>query len=128
MYLLKSFSKLVTSYLNCSLSPAWVSATMMLVTLVPMLAPMIMGMAVCTGAPAHTTPSIIEVEDDCTRTVTRTPIINPITGLVNSSELENTAPLIHKLDSNMVESAEAFYEAMSSTNFHIQERQGAGQL
>ena len=38
--------------LNCSLSPACVRATMIFVTLVPMLAPMIIGMASRTGAPA----------------------------------------------------------------------------
>merc|ERR1719322_698092 len=41
-----------------------------------------MGMAVLTGAPADTNPTMmeVEVEDDCTRTVTSTPIIKPTTG------------------------------------------------
>merc|ERR1711892_839450 len=83
------------AFLNCSLSPAWVKATMILVTLVPMLAPMIMGMAVLTGAPAETSPTMIEVdvEEDWTRTVTRTPIITPTIGFLSSSELVKRAPI-----------------------------------
>ena len=66
----------------------------MLVTEVPMLAPMIIGMAVLTGAPADTRPTMmeVEVEEDWTNTVTNTPIINPTTGFVRSSELEKREP------------------------------------
>ena len=66
----------------------------MLVTDVPMLAPMIIGMAVFTGAPADTRPTMmeVEVEEDWTNTVTSTPIINPTTGLVSSSEFEKREP------------------------------------
>ena len=79
--------------LNSSLSDIWVKETMVLVTEVPMLAPMIMGMAVLTGTSAATKPTmmVVEVELDWTRTVTRTPIITPTTGLFNSSELANRA-------------------------------------
>merc|ERR1712165_424579 len=68
---------------------------MMLVTLVPMFAPIIIGMAVRTGAPADTSPTMmeVEVEEDCTRTVTRTPIINPTTGFFKRSEFEKRAPM-----------------------------------
>lgn len=33
-----------------------------------------------------------EVDDDCTRTVTRTPIIRPTTGLLSQVDFRNTAP------------------------------------
>merc|ERR1719225_1841779 len=68
---------------------------MMLVTEVPMLAPMIIGMAVLTGAPADTRPTImeVEVEEDWTNTVTNTPIIKPTTGFFSRSELEKRAPM-----------------------------------
>ena len=67
----------------------------MLVTDVPMFAPMIIGIAVFTGAPADTRPTIMEVDvdEDCTRTVTRTPIINPTIGFFSSSESEKRAPM-----------------------------------
>jgi len=57
---------------------------------------MIMGMAVLTGAPALTRPTMIEVEveEDWTRTVTRTPIMRPTTGFWRRSELENRAPML----------------------------------
>ena len=69
---------------------------MMLVTLVPMLAPMIMGMAVLTGAPADTRPTmmLVEVELDWTSTVTRTPIIRPTMGFWSRSELEKRLPIL----------------------------------
>jgi len=56
---------------------------------------MIMGMAVLTGAPADTRPTMIEVEveEDWTNTVTSTPIINPTTGFLRRSELEKRTPM-----------------------------------
>ena len=48
--------------MNSSLSCICVKETMVLVTLVPMLAPMIMGMAVLTGTSAATRPTMMEVE------------------------------------------------------------------
>ena len=67
----------------------------MFVTEVPILAPMIMGMAVLTGAPADTRPTMmeVEVEEDWTSTVTNTPIINPTIGFFRRSESENRAPM-----------------------------------
>ena len=84
--------------LNSFLSDIWAKETMVLVTEVPILAPMIMGMAVLTGTSAATRPTIIvvEVELDWTRTVTRTPIITPTTGLFSSSELANSAVKIER--------------------------------
>ena len=75
------------------LSPTWVKLTMVLVTLVPMLAPMIMGMATRTGTSAATRPTMmeVEVEEDWTSTVTRTPIITPTIGFPSRSELEKKA-------------------------------------
>merc|ERR1712107_288247 len=60
-----------------------------------MLAPMIMGMAVLTGAPAETRPTMmaVEVELDWTRTVTSTPIIKPTMGFLRRSELEKSEPM-----------------------------------
>ncbi len=57
-----------------------------LVTVVPMLAPMIMGTALATGmgfTGAATSPTIMEVVTDelCTRVVARIPTINPMKGL-----------------------------------------------
>merc|ERR1719430_1040600 len=54
-----------------------------------------MGMAVLTGAPADTRPTMMEVdvEEDCTRTVTSTPIISPTTGFFSKSELLKRAPM-----------------------------------
>ena len=48
--------------LNSSLFCIWVKETMVLVTLVPMFAPMIIGIAVFTGTLAATSPTMIEVE------------------------------------------------------------------
>ena len=48
--------------LNSSLSFICVKETMVLVTEVPMFAPMIMGIAVFTGVPAATKPTMIDVE------------------------------------------------------------------
>ena len=54
-----------------------------------------MGMAVLTGAPADTRPTMmeVEVEEDWTSTVTNTPIINPTIGFFRRSESENRAPM-----------------------------------
>ena len=57
----------------------------MLVTEVPILAPIIMGMALATfNTPPPTNPTTIEVveEDDCIRDVARVPMNNPTSGLV----------------------------------------------
>jgi hypothetical protein len=61
---------------------------MVLVTLVPMLDPMIIGMAVLTGTSVATRPTmmVVEVEEDWTSTVTSTPIITPTTGLFSKVE------------------------------------------
>ena len=66
---------------------------MVLVTLVPMLAPRIMGMAVLTGTSVATSPTMmeVEVEEDWTSTVTSTPIITPTTGLFSNSESAKNA-------------------------------------
>ena len=79
--------------LNSSLSAICVKETIVLVTEVPMLAPMIIGMAVFTGTFAATNPTMMEVdvELDWTKTVTSTPIITPTTGLFNRSEFSNKA-------------------------------------
>merc|ERR1719334_378661 len=79
---------------NSSRSPICVKDTMVLVTLVPMLAPMIIGMAVGTGTSVATRLTMIEVdvEEDWTRTVRRMPIITPTIGLLRSSELAKKAP------------------------------------
>ena len=50
--------------LNSSLSFICEKETMVLVTLVPMFAPMIIGIAVFTGTLAATNPTMIEVEVD----------------------------------------------------------------
>ena len=72
---------------------ACVKLTIVLVTLVPIFAPMIMGIAVLTGTSVATRPTmmVVEVELDWTKTVTSTPIITPTTGLFNSSELAKNA-------------------------------------
>jgi hypothetical protein len=56
---------------------------------------MIIGIAVLTGAPADTRPTMMEVdvEEDWTRTVTSTPIIKPTIGFFRSSESENKEPM-----------------------------------
>ena len=48
--------------LNSSLSCICVKETMVLVTLVPMFAPMIIGIAVFTGTFADTSPTMMDVE------------------------------------------------------------------
>ena len=60
------------------------------------MAPMIIGMAVLTGAPADTRPTmmLVEVELDWTSTVTSTPIIRPTMGFWSSSELEKRLPML----------------------------------
>ena len=62
-----------------------------------MLAPMIIGMAIWTFKPAPMAATMIELKVDelCTRTVPKIPIINPITGFVNSLPL-NMSPEIGK--------------------------------
>ena len=55
----------------------------MLVTVVPMLAPMIIGTAASTvSVPEPTSPTIVEVDtdEDCASTVARTPANNPASG------------------------------------------------
>ena len=54
----------------------------------------IIGIDVLTGTLADTRPTMmeVEVEEDWTKTVTKTPIIKPTTGLVRSSELEKRDP------------------------------------
>ena len=57
--------------------------TSVLVTDVPILAPMMIGMAVATGIaplPTNATTSDVVVDDDCTRLVTNTPTKSPIRG------------------------------------------------
>ncbi len=64
----------------------------MLVTVVPMLAPMIMGTASGTAkVPDPTRPTMVAVltDEDCTRTVARMPTNNPATGLVTPSKSES---------------------------------------
>ena len=63
-----------------------------LVTEVPTLDPKIMGIAFLTGAPADTKATMIEVEVDelCTATVTRMPIMMPTMGLLRISEEEKS--------------------------------------
>ena len=48
--------------MNKSLSCIWVKETIVLVTLVPMFAPMIIGIAVFTGTFAATRPTMMEVD------------------------------------------------------------------
>ena len=62
----------------------WPIETIVLVTVVPMLAPMMTGMAAGTGSvPVATsvTTSEVVVEDDWTRLVTRMPVMSPRSGL-----------------------------------------------
>ena len=63
----------------------------MLVTDVPMLDPNIIGIACRGDTPAETrdTMMLVEVAEDCTRTVTRIPIMTPTTGLDKTSDDEN---------------------------------------
>ena len=70
--------------------------TMVLVTEVPMLAPMIMGTAALTGTPADTRPTMmeVEVEEDWTSTVASTPIITPTIGFRSSSLSEKKAAIV----------------------------------
>ena len=67
--------------------------TIVLVTEVPMLEPMIMGIAVCTGTSVATRPTMMVVEEDWTSTVTSTPIITPTTGLFRREESAKNAGL-----------------------------------
>jgi len=65
------------------------------VTDVPMLAPMIRGMAWFTSSNSAATIVItieVEVDEDCTSTVTSTPTIMPAIGLLKTSELRKTSP------------------------------------
>ena len=80
---------------NSSLLPICVIATKVLVTEVPILAPISMGMAIWMSMPAPMAATMMEVkvEELWTRTVPKMPIINPITGLVSHPPL-NMSPEI----------------------------------
>ena len=70
--------------LNSSLLRIDPSDTIVLVIVVPMLAPRIIGTAASTvSVPEPTSPTIVDVEadEDCTRTVARIPANSPATGL-----------------------------------------------
>ena len=80
---------------NCSTSVTCVRDTKVLVMLVPILAPITIGMAVLTlRPPAATNDTITEVhvEELCTKTVKRIPIISPTIGL-DMMSLENIFPV-----------------------------------
>ena len=70
--------------LNSSGRPMWPRLTRVLVTVVPMLAPMTIGIATETGNPPATRPTIIDVTvlDDCTRAVVSVPRSTPTNGFV----------------------------------------------
>ena len=76
---------------TCHLLEICVKLTIVLVTEVPMLEPMIMGIAVCTGTSVATRPTMMVVEEDWTSTVTSTPIITPTTGLFRREESAKNA-------------------------------------
>uniref|UniRef100_A0A0K2TIV1 Uncharacterized protein n=1 Tax=Lepeophtheirus salmonis TaxID=72036 RepID=A0A0K2TIV1_LEPSM len=78
--------------LNTSRSEAWVILTMVFVTDVPTLEPSIIGIACLTSTPADTRDTIIDVDvaEDCTRTVTRIPIITPTMGFDKSVDEEKS--------------------------------------
>ena len=80
---------------NSLRSTACASATIVEVTDVPMLAPMIREMAwrtVRRSAATMVMTMEVEVEDDWTRTVTSTPMSMPAIGLLKSSELPKISP------------------------------------
>ena len=79
------YTKLPNPLLNSILRVIWVKDTRRAVTDVPILAPIIMGIAFVTfSAPPATKPTTIDVveEDDCMIEVTRIPIKRPTKGLV----------------------------------------------
>ena len=70
--------------------------TSVFVTVVPMLAPMIIGTAASTlMVPAATSPTIVDVdtEDDWTSTVASTPTKRPARGLLTLSKSCSSTPL-----------------------------------
>merc|ERR1719238_1135894 len=80
---------------NSSRSVDCASATIVEVTDVPMLAPMMSEMACLTVKRSAATMVMtieVEVEDDWTRTVTRTPTSMPAIGLLKISELRKSWP------------------------------------
>mmetsp|Transcript_35062 Transcript_35062/g.88376 ORF Transcript_35062/g.88376 Transcript_35062/m.88376 type:complete len:229 (+) Transcript_35062:967-1653(+) len=80
-----------------SLSPACAKLTIVFVTEVPMLAPMIMGIAFFTSMrPAAVMVMMMDVlvDEDWTSTVARMPIIKPATGLSKSSLFRKVAPAV----------------------------------
>ena len=88
MKLKKSWQVAIENALtNSSLRPMWASDTIVLVTVVPMLAPMIIGTALAMGSGlsgAATNPTMSDVVTDelCIRVVARIPTISPISGLL----------------------------------------------
>ena len=70
-------------------------ATTVLVTDVPIFAPRTMGITRDTGAPPPTRPTRIEVEvdDDWTNTVIKTPHITPTTGLESKEDSSKKTPI-----------------------------------
>ena len=73
----------------------WASAAMVLVTVVPMFAPMIMGMAWVTESglsAAATKPTMVAVvtEELCTSVVARMPTINAVNGFSVAVKNEST--------------------------------------
>ena len=82
----------------CSLLVMWVRETKVLVMLVPMLAPITMGMAILTEMmPEATmdTTTVVQVEELCTNTVKSTPIIKPTIGLDRRALPWNTEPALN---------------------------------
>ena len=80
---------------NSSLRRMEPSAASVLVTVVPMLAPRIIGTAASTvSVPAPTSPTIVEVEadDDCISTVARIPAQRPAIGLSTLSSSPSWKP------------------------------------
>ena len=80
---------------NSSLSETCIKETIVLVTDVPIFAPIIIGMAWRTwikSEPTIVTTIDVDVDDDWTRTVTRTPIINPTIGFWSNVELDINLP------------------------------------
>ena len=81
---------------NSSRLPIWVMATSVLVTEVPILAPISIGTAILSLRPAPPmAATMIEVKVDelCTNTVPRTPIIRPTTGLFCNHGALNISPV-----------------------------------
>ncbi|MNR31413.1 hypothetical protein D3C85_1489220 [compost metagenome] len=74
---------------NSPLSRMWPSETMVLVMVVPRLAPITMGMAMPMGRPPATRPTITEVTvlEDCTRAVARMPSKRATKGLLAKAKI-----------------------------------------